>query len=110
MAEGFSLFARWRRWVIVPALAWGGILAGLLIPFQPPFLSLGDIGCFLASVAIGIIAFMRQKKDLVSLFIPVIAVFIFIFPLEQKPGLAFQIVYAISLTALVIRLEKYFPE
>lgn len=112
MAEGAPLLATWRRWILVPALAWGGILLSLALPYQTPVLSLSlaDVGCFLASVAIAVIAYTRKKKDLVSLCIPVIAVFIFIVPLEAKPGLALQIIYAISLTALVIRLEKYFPE
>jgi hypothetical protein len=103
MAEGAPLLATWRRWIIVPALAWGGILLGLALPLQTPFLSLspGDLGCVLASVAIAVIAYGRKKRDIVS---------IFVFPLEAKPGLAMDLIYAATLTALVIRLEKYFPE
>jgi len=109
MAEGPSLLARWRRWIIVPALAWGGILAGLLLPFQPPFLSFGALGCVLGSAAIAAIAFTRKKRDIVSLCTPIFAVLIFIFPMETNPGLALELIYAATLTALVIRLEKYFP-
>jgi hypothetical protein len=115
MAEGSSLLSGWRRWIIVPALAWGGILVMLAllalgIPFQPPSLSFGDLGCVLASVAIAVIAYGRKKKDIVSLCVPLFALFIFIFPLEAKPGLAMDLIYAATITALVIRLEKYFPE
>jgi hypothetical protein len=115
MAEWSSLLARWRRWIIVPALAWGGILVMLAFlrsgtPFQPPFLSLGDIGCVLASVAIGVLAYRRKKKDIVSLCVPLFALFIFIFPMEARPGLAMDIIYAATITALVIRLEMNFPE
>jgi hypothetical protein len=109
MAEGFSLPGRWYRWIIVPALAWGGIVAGLLLPSSPLYLPLGDLGCFLGSMAIAVLAFSRKKKDIVSLCIPLVAVFAFL-PQDPGPGLAFQIVYAASLTALVIRLEKKFPE
>ena len=110
MAEGAPLLATWRRWIIVPALAWGGILLGLALPFQPPSLSFGDLGCVLASVAIAVIAYGRKKRDIVSLCVPLFAAFIFIFPQEVKPGIAMDIIYAATLTALVIRLEKYFPE
>jgi len=83
-----------------------------VLPLQTPFLSLslGDLGCVLASVAIAVIASGRKKKDIVSLCVPLFALFIFIFPLEAKPGLAMDLIYAATLTALVIRLEKYFPE
>jgi hypothetical protein len=112
MAEGSSLLATWRRWIIVPALAWGGILLFLAFPVQTPVLSLslGDFGCILASVAIAVIAYGRKKRDIVSLCVPLFALFIFILPLEAKPGLAMDLMYAATLTALVIRLEKYFPE
>lgn len=112
MAEGSSLLATWRRWIIVPALAWGGILLFLAFPVQTPVLSLslGDLGCVLASVAIAVIAYGRKKRDIVSLCVPLFALFIFILPLEAKPGLAMDLIYAATLTALVIRLEKYFPE
>ncbi|HVN66407.1 MAG TPA: hypothetical protein VMT31_07335 [Methanomicrobiales archaeon] len=109
MAEGSSLLSGWRRWIIVPLLAWGGILAGLVLPFQPPFLSFGSLGCVLGSIAISVMAFLRPKKDIVSLAVPIFAVLIFVFPLETAPGLAMQLVYATTLTALVIRLEKRFP-
>jgi hypothetical protein len=110
MAEGSSLLARWRHWIIVPALAWGGILAMVALPVQPPYLSFGDLGCVLASAAIAVLAYQRKKKDIVSLCVPLFAAFIFIFPQEARPGIAMDIIYAATLTALVIRLEKYFPE
>jgi uncharacterized membrane protein YccC len=110
MAEGSSLLDRWRRWIIVPALAWGGILAMVALPFQPPYVSFGDLGCILASAAIAVLAYQRKKKDIVSLCVPLFALFIFIFPLEAKPTPAMDLIYAATITALVIRLEKYFPE
>jgi len=109
MAEVSPILARWRRWIIVPALAWGGILAGLLLPPSPLWLPWGDLGCFLASIAIAVIAYTRKKKDIVSLCLPVIAIFAFL-PQDPSPGLPFEVVYAASLTGLVIRLEARFPE
>lgn len=112
MAEGSSLLSRWRRWIIVPALAWGGILLGLVLPFQPPFTSFGGLGCLLGSLAIAVIAWGREKRDIVSLFTPLFAVIIFLLPAETPdPAARFlvEVLYAVTLTALVIRLEKVFP-
>ena len=109
MAEGSSLSDRRHLWILIPALAWGGILAGFLLPFSPPFLSFGSLGCVLGSLAIAALALTRQRKDIVSLCTPIFAVFIFVAPLETPPGLSMQLLYAATLTALVIRLEKRFP-
>jgi len=96
-------------WILVPAFAWGGNLAGFILPFSPPFLPLGSLGCVLGSVAIAVLAITRQRKDIVSLCTPIFAFLIFITPLETPPGLLMQVLYAATLTALVIRLEKRFP-
>jgi hypothetical protein len=111
MKEGSSPAARkdrWHLWVLVPALAWGGILAGFLLPFPGPFLPFGSLGCVLGSVAIAALAATRQRKDIVSLCTPVFALIIFVTPLETPPGLLMQVLYAATLTALLIRLEKRF--
>jgi hypothetical protein len=108
MAEGSPLKDGRYLWLFVPALSWGGILAGLLIPFSPPYLSLGAYGCTLASLAIAALALRKKKKDIVSLCVPIFALLIFITPLETPPGLAMEILYAATLTGLVIRLEKRF--
>jgi hypothetical protein len=108
MAEGSSLKDRRHLWLLVPALSWGGVLAGAVLPFSPPYLSSGAIGCVLGSVAIAVLAFRKKRRDIVSLCTPVFAVIIFITPLETPPGLLIQVLYAVTLTALVIRLEKRF--
>jgi hypothetical protein len=108
MAEGLSLNERWHLWILVPAFAWGGILAGFLLSFLP----LGSLGCVLGSVAIAALAFTRKRKDIVSLCTPIFAVIIFVAPLVATlgtpPGLLMQVLYAATLSALVIRLEKRF--
>jgi len=108
MAVGSSLTDGRHLWLLVPALAWGGILAGALIPYSPPYLSFGSIGCVLGSIAIAVLAFRKKRKDIVSLCTPIFAVIIFITPGETPPGLLTQVLYAATLTALVIRLEKRF--
>jgi hypothetical protein len=108
MADGSSPHGRRHLWILVPALAWGGILAGFLLPFSPPLLPFGSLGCVLGSFAIAALAFARKRKDIVSLCTPIFAVIIFVVPLETRPGLLMQVLYAATLTALVIRLEKRF--
>jgi predicted permease len=72
-------------------------------------MSLGSLGCVLGSLAIAGIALTRRRKDIVSLCTPIFAAFIFVFPLETAPGLPMQLLYAATLTGLVVRLEKRFP-
>jgi hypothetical protein len=108
MAEGSSPVERWHLWILVPALAWGGILAGFFFPFPAPLPALGSLGCVLGSFAIAALALTKRRKDIVSLCTPIFAVIIFIAPLETPPGLPMQALYAATLTALVIRLEKRF--
>jgi hypothetical protein len=108
MAEGSPLKDRRYLWLLVPAFSWGGVLAGVILPFSPPYLSFGAIGCVLGSIAIAVLALQKRRKDIVSLCTPIFAVIIFITPLETPPGLLMQVLYAATLTALVIRLEKRF--
>jgi len=108
MAAGSSPRDRWHLWLLVPALSWGGALAGVLLPFPPPYLPFGSIGCVLGSVAIAVLALGKQRKDIVSLCTPIFAFLIFITPLETPPGLPMQVLYAATLTGLAIRLEKRF--
>ena len=112
MADGTSSRQdgiRSSLWLLVPALSWGGILAGLLVPAWPPVLPAGPLGCILASAAIALLALGRQKKDIVSLCVPIFAIMIFVVPLETPPTIAIQVLYAASLTGLVLRLERRFP-
>jgi hypothetical protein len=108
MAAGPFLKGRRPVWLLVPALSWGGILAGMLLPFSPPWLPFGSIGCVLASLAIAAIALTRHRKDIVSLCTPIFALLIFIIPLETPPGILMQVLYAATISALAIRLEKRF--
>lgn len=108
MAAGPSLRDQRHLWLLVPALSWGGVLAGILLPFSPPYLPFGNIGCVLSSIVIAVLALRKQRKDIVSLCTPIFALIIFITPLETSPGILMQVLYAATITALVIRLEKRF--
>jgi len=108
MADGSSLKDGRYLWLLVPALSWGGVIAEALLPFSPPYLSFGAYGCVLASLSIVALALRKKRKDIVSLCTPIFALLIFITPLETPPTLLIEILYAATLTGLVIRLEKRF--
>jgi hypothetical protein len=108
MAEGSSHKGGRCIWLLVPALSWGGILMGLILPFSLPNLSFGAYGCVLGSLAIAILAFRKKRKDIVSLCTPIFALLIFITPLETRPGILMEVLYAATLTGLAIRLETRF--
>ena len=80
---------------------------GLSFPSHRPTSPFGAIGCVLGSIAIAVLALRKKKKDIVSLCTPIFAVIIFITP-WRPPDLLMQVLYAATLTALVIRLEKRF--
>ncbi|MDD1663756.1 MAG: hypothetical protein LUQ32_00215 [Methanomicrobiales archaeon] len=108
MAEGSSLKGGRFIWLLVPALSWGGVLAGIILPFSLPYLSFGAYGCVLGSIAIAVLAFRKKRKDIVSLCVPIFALLIFITPLETRPGILMEVLYAATLTGLAIRLETRF--
>lgn len=94
-----------RVWLTVGALSIGATLLGLAL--QTP--SIGIAGCILGSVMLAAIAFFKPKRDIVSLLTPMYAIIIF-YGLEQVPTIWTQILFAVSITILAIRLEIKFNE
>ena len=78
-------------------------LAGV-IPNAAEFWYGPAIGGFL----LGYLAWLKPRLDIVSICAPVFAVMILIVPLDTKPSLLIVILFAISITILLIRLEKRF--
>jgi len=108
MADRARLRELQHLWLLVPVLSWGGVIAEVMLPVTPPLLSFGAYGCVLGSLAIAVLAVRKKRKDIVSLCTPIFALFIFIMPLETRPGLLMEVLYAATLTALLFRLEKRF--
>ncbi|MDD1696088.1 MAG: hypothetical protein LUQ54_04245, partial [Methanoregula sp.] len=87
---------------------------GILIAFF--FLSQGNIqdiriasaGCIIASFILAYLAWIRPKKDIVALTTPLYAIILFVLPSELIPDLILPILYAISLTILLVRLKYRF--
>ncbi len=94
----------------IPIISFAGIAIGVvlqymgLIPDAAEFWYGPTIGAFL----LGYLAWLKPRLDVVSICAPIFAVMILIVPLDTKPSLLIVILFSISITILLIRLEKRF--
>jgi len=97
-------------WLMVPVLAFGGILLEIGAPWLPVPFGAGGLGCITGSVLLAYIALKKPKRDLVSLFVPMFAVIIFVLPSIYETGLVMQVLFAVTLAAVAYRLEVRFSD
>jgi hypothetical protein len=94
----------------VPLFSFGGALLAIL--FQAQGISLDfhipAFGCVIASCFLAYLAWVRPKKDIVALSTPIYSFLFFIVPTDYSTGILLQLLYAISLTILLIRLKYRF--
>ena len=94
----------------IPAVSFAGI--GLAVLLQSAGLIPDAGGFFWGSVAggfmLGYLAYLEPRRDIVSLLAPLYAIIIFVVPLETKPTLLLQVLFALSITILVVRLHFRF--
>jgi hypothetical protein len=96
-----------RTWILVPVIAFGGVLFAWALPSLESLP--GTLGCILASCLLAYLAYLKPRKDIVSLLTPLYAVLIFLNEsLEPSLLLLIQALYAASLTILVFRLNARF--
>jgi hypothetical protein len=100
----------WALSIAVPVVSFGGAGIGILLASQG---IIGDAGSFYWGVLAGsfllaYLAWIKPRRDIVALLAPLYAVIIFLIPLEVKPTLLLQLLFAASLTVLVIRLNIRF--
>ena len=98
--------------VSIPVLAFGGIPVAIALARAGWIDDPGTFawGCVIASALIAYLAYLKPKKDIVSLLVPFFALLIFIVPMEMKPTVLTQVLYAATLTALVVRLQMRFSK
>jgi hypothetical protein len=96
--------------ILVPLLAFGGLLLGIGLQNAGVITDAADFywGSVAASLVLAFLALIKPRKDIVSLCAPMFALFVFIVPLETKPSLLLQGLYAASITALAVRLHLRF--
>jgi hypothetical protein len=103
---------RMNHWLegAVPAFAFGGILIAFFLLGQGYLLSfrIASAGCIIASIILAYLAWIRPKKDIVALTTPLYAVILFVLPSDLVPDLILPLLYAVSLTILLVRLKYRF--
>jgi len=94
----------------IPLISFGVTLAGVLvwkIGFEINF-QFFALGCIIGSCLLAYLAWIRPKKDIVALSTPIYAFIFFLVPTDYLSGLTLQLLYAASLTLLLIRLKYRF--
>ncbi len=96
--------------ILIPVVSFGGIGLAVLLQYLG---IISDAGTFAWGPAaggflLGYLAYIKPRRDIVSLFAPVYAILMFVIPLEIAPNLLLQFLFALSITILVIRLERNF--
>jgi hypothetical protein len=96
--------------IAVPAFSFGGTGVGILLE---EFGYIGNAGlfywgCLIGSFILAYLAWVKPRKDIVSLLAPMYAILIFIAAVEITPNIILQLLYATSLTVLVVRLNTRF--
>jgi len=96
--------------LLIPLVSFGATLAGVLawqagyeIRFQ-----YFAFGCVIGSCLLAYLAWIRPRKDIVSLSTPLYAFIFFVVPTDYASGLILQLLYAVSLTILLVRLKYRF--
>jgi hypothetical protein len=101
-----------NRWLelAVPGFAFGGILIAFFLLGQGYLQSfrIASAGCIIASIILAYLAWIRPKKDIVALTTPLYAVILFVLPSDLVPDLILPILYAVSITILLVRLKYRF--
>jgi hypothetical protein len=96
--------------IAVPLLSFGGAAIAILFEMQGISLDfrIPAFGCVLASFSLAYLAWIRPKKDIVALSTPIYSIIFFIVPTDFSVGIMLQLLYAVSLTLLLVRLKYRF--
>ncbi|MDO9034237.1 MAG: hypothetical protein Q7U51_03415 [Methanoregula sp.] len=96
--------------IAIPVASFGATLIGILLwrmGFEINF-QFFAAGCLIGSCLLAYLAWIRPKKDIVALSTPIYAIIFFVVPTEYTVGITLQVLYAVSLTLLLIRLKYRF--
>lgn len=95
---------------LVPLLSFGGALFGIVIWNYDIAIDvhISIIGCLLASCVLAYLAWLRPRKDLVALTTPLYSIIFLGFPLDALATVILEVLYAVSLSILLVRLKRRF--
>lgn len=102
--------AEWLLEPAVPLLSFGGAAVALLAQTHnvPLDIRYPAFGCVAASLILAYLALLRPRKDIVAISTPIYAIIFFIVPSDSSTGIFLLLLYAASLTILLIRLKRRF--
>jgi hypothetical protein len=109
-AEGMRHTRNLYREALVPLLAFGSTILGIVL-WNAGILAeiqYAGIGGFLASCLLAFLAWLRPRKDIVSLTTPIYGFIFLVTPIDYTGGVVLQLLYACGLTVLVTRLHSRF--
>jgi hypothetical protein len=94
----------------VPLVSFGFTGAGILL-WQAGFridFQYFAAGCLIGSCILAYLAWVRPRKDIVALSTPIYGIIFFVMPTDYDVGVILQLLYAFSLTLLLVRLKYRF--
>jgi hypothetical protein len=96
--------------IAIPVISFGGTGLGLLLEQLGIISDAGSFfwGSLAGSFLLAYLAWIKPRRDIVSLLAPMYAVIIFLFAVETKPTVILQLLFAASLTILAVRLNRRF--
>jgi hypothetical protein len=101
-----------HRWLelAVPFFSFGGALLALLllITGAPIDFWISILGCVLASWVLAYLAWIRPRKDIVALSTPIFSFIFITTPTDTSLAVILELLYAVSLTILLVRLKYWF--
>jgi len=109
--ESTTLPHRWLE-LAVPLLSFGGVLLGTLMLMTGAMIDfrLSILGCVLASWVLAYLAWIRPRKDIVALSTPIYSFIFIAVPTDTSSSVILELLYAVSLTILLVRLKHRFGE
>ena len=101
-----------HRWLefAVPLFSFGGALIAILFLItgaQTDF-RISILGCVIASWVLAYLAWIRPKKDIVALSTPIYSFIFIAVPTDSSSAVILELLYAVSLTILLVRLKYRF--
>jgi hypothetical protein len=98
--------------ILIPVISFTGILLAVLLENLGVIPDAGQFywGCVIGAFLLGYLAYIKPRRDLVSLCVPVFAVLIFLVPMDFVPNIPLQLLFAVSMSLLLVRLHLRFSE
>ncbi|MBN1433045.1 MAG: hypothetical protein JW931_09780 [Methanomicrobiaceae archaeon] len=97
-----------NAWVLVPVIAFLGIIIGIIFQNDPLLVNSGVFGCILSSFVLGALAYVNPKKDIVALLAPLYSLIIFNPWGEFSTGIFMQVLYSLTILVVVLRFRQRF--